>query len=206
MELILKILYFFTLALAFALMEIENEGKFGWSEKSQTWYRLGKNIPQPFRTFLGQKPLTGYHLFLFSAAILVGHMSFFQGVPWTPTNELQALAIYLAWTPLWDHLWLIFNPHYKLTEVRKAWWYARSKLVFGLIPLESSLQWAISLLFIILAVSLGLPAQKITEHLLFLSGLLFLTIFSHFTLAPLFKRWYLQMHASDDRDKSGIFH
>lgn len=71
-----RIVYWFTIALVFALFEVEVEGKFGWSEKSQTWHLSGQKVPNVLRLFLGEKPLTGYHIFVFLSAFLISHMHF----------------------------------------------------------------------------------------------------------------------------------
>lgn len=102
MQTIINSAYWFFVSLMFALFEVENEGKYGWSTRSQTWFVLPKHLPEWMKKFFN-KPLTGYH--------------FFMGIPWTLKTEFYALAVYLAWTPLWDLLWLIFNPNYGIEKL-----------------------------------------------------------------------------------------
>lgn len=192
-------IYLFVLSLVFALLEIEIEGKYGWSEKTQTWYRYN---PKAFiNKFLGGKPLTGYHLMVFGTAILISHLPFFFYMPWNIGNEFWILAIHFAWTPLWDYLWMVFNPHYGISEFKqnKVWWYQNSIWVAGVMPLEQLMQWGISLVFALLA-------NRLAGQFQLLLGFVLLTLISNFTLVPFYKKWYWKMRESDDRLKTRIFH
>lgn len=193
------IIYLFILALVFALLEIEIEGKYGWSEKTQTWYRYDPRAT--VNKFLGGKPLTGYHIFIFGSAILISHLPFVFNLPWNIKNELWILAIHFAWTPLWDYLWMVFNPHYGISEFKqnKVWWYQNSVWIGGVMPMEQIIQWGISLV-------LAWFSGKIVSQLLLLVWFVGLTIVSNFTLVPIYRKWYWQMRESDDRDKVNIFH
>lgn len=197
MEIITRAVYFFVLALAFALFEVESEGKHGWSARSQTWFVLPKHFPNWLKRIFN-KPLTGYHIFVFVAAFFVSHWHFFMGVSWSWKMEFQALAIYLAWSPLWDYLWLLFNPHYGVSKLGSGgfWWYKESWWVGGLVPFENVGQWILSLLFAFLA-------GKFFDQIVFLGILSGLTLVSAFTLAPLYQKWSRHMRRIDDRKTDG---
>lgn len=192
-------IYLFILALVFALLEIEIEGKYAWSEKTQTWYRY--NPKSLINKFLGGKPLTGYHIMVFGTAVLISHLPFIFGLVWSIQNELWILAIHFAWTPLWDYLWIVFNPHYGISEFKqnKTWWYQNSVWLAGVMPMEQIVQWGISVLFAILA-------NKFVSQIQLLGGFALLTLISHYTLVPIYRKWYWQMRKSDDRNKVNIFH
>lgn len=185
----------------YAWFEIELEGRYGWSEKTQTWYRSSHKYPHWLKLFLGQKPLTGYHIPAFIAVFLMAHMHFMMGVVWTWHNELIALATYLAWAPLWDYLWMLFNPWYGIHKLgpKHEWWYQYSYWVFGIVPVENVTQWGISLL-------LAAGGGFLLQQALFLLGLAFLTLVSVLGLAPKFIKWSRYMHKTDDREKVHIFH
>lgn len=201
MDLVAKTAFWFVVALMYAWFEIESEGKYGWSEKTQTWYRSFQSYPKWLRIFLGRKPLTGYHLPAFMAVFLISHMHFFMGVTWTVQKELVAMATYMAWAPLWDYLWLLFNPYYGVGHLgpKNVWWYRYSYWVFGVVPIENVVQWGITLL-------LAAAGGFLMNQILFLLGLVGLTVVSTFGLAPVFGRWNRYMHKTDDRSEVKVFH
>ncbi len=210
MEIFLKALFWFALALAYAIAEIEIEGKYGWSEKTQTWYRTFNHHRNSWflKYIMGGKPLTGYHIPVFIIAFLISHAHFFMGIPWTFSRELIALAIYTAWAPLWDNLWIIFNPYYGFENgnKEKIWWYSKTIWFFNLFPLENVFQWLLSAGFAYLAYFFSKDAALLTSHLIFMGYLLVFSALAAFTLAPLYMKWYRHMRRHDDRDKAGISH
>ncbi len=207
MELIIKSLFLFIMALVFAAIEVESEGKYGWAEKAPTWYRKTGFIPWLYGFAMGQKPLTGYHLFMFFVPIMIFHLHFIMGVKWTLAGELQSWAIYFAWCPLWDFLWFILNPNYGIKNFKKEniWWHAKSPWIFGLFPSDYFVGWLISLLF---AFSSAYPTENymiIISHA-FMLGLFLIYIGLAIFLSPLYHRWCHWMRKKDDRDKVKIFH
>ncbi len=182
-----------------ALIEIEIEGKYGWSEKTETWYRYS---PQNFiNKFMGGKPLTGYHIMVFGTAMLVSHLPFVFELPWNFTNELWILAIYLTWTPLWDYLWFVFNPNYQASDFRKnkLWWYQNSYWLAGVMPVEQLLQWVIAL-------GLAFIAGKLFDVGGMMLIMVIMTAIASVVIVPVYKKWYLRMRLIDDRSKVNIFH
>jgi hypothetical protein len=135
--LVLKIVFWSFFATIVACVEIEAEGKYGWAEKMPTWYRVQGFLPRLFGFFMNGKPLTGYHAFMFFVPLLIFHVPFVSGIPWTGPAELQALAMYFAWSVLWDYHWFVLNPHYagRFSKDR-VWWHKKSPWVFGIFPLD----------------------------------------------------------------------
>jgi len=201
-------LFWFVLALVFACLEIEAEGKFGWAEKMPTWYRNHGLIPRIYGIAMGGKPLTGYHSFMFFLPIIIFHAQFFQGVQWSLQGELIAWAIYFAWCPIWDYLWFILNPHYTFENFRKkyVWWHAGSIWIGDRIPLDYVMSWAISIGIAYIALLFDKSGSDVfSNHLNFISLLFTFTIATIF-FAPLYHRWYFFMRKTDDRETTHISH
>jgi len=94
-------LFWFVLALVFAAVEVEIEGRNGWAEKLPTWYRTTGFWARLYGLVMRGKPLTGYHLFMFFLPLLAMHSGFFLGLAPTLAAELEVLAIYAFWVSLW---------------------------------------------------------------------------------------------------------
>ncbi len=187
----------FVLAVLLALVEIEIEGKYGWAEKTQTWYRK----PGFFgNTFLSGKPITGYFIFLNLFILIFFHISFFLGLAWTLSSELYTLSLWFAFLPLWDFLWFVLNPNYTLKNFKKdkVWWFNRSDWLFSIFPAEYLYSWLISLVFAFIA-------GMLVEQLITLSCFVILTIITCI-VAKNYHKFYINMRKRDDRKKVGIFH
>lgn len=188
---IISAIFFFILALLLALIEIESEGKYGWAEKAQTWYRKSK-----FWGFFFQgKPLTGYHLCLFPFILLAFHTGFFLGLPWTIGKELSILALYFLFSPTWDFLWFVLNPNYTIKNFRKnkVWWFSESRWILNLFPADYLYAVIISFIFAFFA------NNFINNFIIFITflALTFITII----LSPLYHKWYKNMRKRDDRKR-----
>lgn len=194
------------LALALALLEIEIEGAHGWAEKLPTWYRVRGAAATLFRVVGGAKPLTGYHLVMLVFTLLVIHLPFAAGIPWSLPAELSTLAAYILWTLLWDFLWFVFNPAYGARKFRKAhvWWFARQPWVAGVIPADYLVGAAVSVLLAEGAVLLGDVDALRAQELLLCWFLIAAAV--GVALAPLYRRWYGWMRRRDERESAGIFH
>ena len=210
MDLFLKSAFWYVVALLWAFAEIELEGKYGWSEKAQTWYRTVTHHPKSLliRFIMFGKPLTGYHIPIFLLVLLIAHAHFFMGIRWSIANELSALALYLAWPSLWDNLWLFLNPHYGFNNIgpEKIWWYSKSIWLFGKFPLENVVQWMLSIVVAFSTLPLTGNKSIFISHMILLG---YFAVFSSFTvivLAPLYKKFYFGMRTHDDRDAAEIFH
>ena len=201
-------LFWFFVAMVFAAVEIEVEGKHGWAEKSATWFRTKGLAAKIYGVFMGGKPLTGYHLFMFFLPLLVFHSHFAMGVPWSFARELLVFAMYFAWLPTWDFLWFVLNPEYGVKKFKKqnVWWHARSHWLFNVTPLDYLFGWGISLLFGFAASVVSDSIEVFIGHIQFLAWFAVFTFLTIFLVAPLYKRWHAKMRQRDDRPSSGIFH
>jgi len=120
------------MSLLFALVEIELEGKFGWSEQTPT-----PNIGS------SKSSLTLYHLymamFMFTAFVAI----FFVNGDVTTSNVLYMFAMALWFFTLEDIFWFILNPNYKLPGLKHAWWHNKISntvpVIYILFPIISTL-------------------------------------------------------------------
>ena len=200
--------FWFFLAMIFAAIEIEIEGKHGWAEKTSTWFRT-KGLPAKlYGLFMGGKPLTGYHLFMFFLPILMFHSHFVMGVSWSVEAELLVFALYFAWMPTWDFLWFVLNPYYGVKKFKKqnVWWHARSHWLFNVTPLDYLFGWGVSLALAGLATRQTSDTTLFANHVQLLFWFFIFTTLAILFLAPLYKRWHAKMRQRDDRPTSGIFH
>ncbi|MFA4831319.1 MAG: hypothetical protein WC862_03120 [Patescibacteria group bacterium] len=192
--------YLFALALLFAAIEVEIEGRHGWAEKLPTWYRREGVVARMYGVVMGGKPLTGYHAFMFFLPLIIFHLPFVWGMEWSSKQEWRTIAIYFAWCPLWDFLWFILNPAYKLAGFRKdsIWWHSKSYWMFGLFPIDYLTGWTIS-------VVIAAFGNDLDSHIQMLGLFLALTCLTY-GWSPLYHRWYKWMRRKDDRTKVNIFH
>jgi hypothetical protein len=124
-----RLVFYFLIAILtsfiFALLEIQIEGEHGWAAKLPTWRfhpRLFKYIPG------GNKPLTGYHLYLWWLLITIPHFSFLF-TPWSAGKELFTLSFVVFILRLEDFLWFVLNPSYGIAKFQAKhipwhtnWW------------------------------------------------------------------------------------
>ncbi|HZX49589.1 MAG TPA: hypothetical protein VFE94_00355 [Candidatus Paceibacterota bacterium] len=201
-------LFWFLVAMLFAAIEIEIEGKHGWAEKTSTWFRTKGLAARLYGLAMGGKPLTGYHLFMFFLPLLVVHSHFVMGVPWSVEAELLALALYFVWMPTWDFLWFVLNPYYgvKKFKKQKVWWHARSHWLFNITPLDYLFGWGLSVVLAVAATLVADDLRLVFWHLHFMVWFFFFTVLTILLVAPLYKRWHAKMRQRDDREASGIFH
>ena len=105
-----------SLSIIFALLEIQIEGKNGWASALPTWkfYRSWfKYIPG------GNKPITGYHTFLWIFIFLYAHVSFLFA-SWSIGKEALIVSFVMLVLRLEDFLWFVFNPNYGLKKFKKG--------------------------------------------------------------------------------------
>ena len=106
---LVHILYTILLAVLYALVEIQIEGKAGWARHLPTF-----RINVFFRKFLGGKPLTGYHIFMLMTFVVVFHAMMHNEMSWR--NEIQIFGL-LNWFFVIEEIsWFILNPHYTLQK------------------------------------------------------------------------------------------
>ena len=123
-----RAVFWFVVALLFAAVEVESEGKRGWAENMPTWYRTSGPAARMYGRLMGGKPLTGYHLFMFFLPLFAMHSAFVSGARWSLASELEQLALYFVWAPMWDYLWFVLNPAYGAGGFKRhrVWWHAKS--------------------------------------------------------------------------------
>lgn len=116
------------LAVILALWEIQIEGADGWAAKLPAW-RITKGF---FFKLMGNRPVTGYHLYLSCFLIAAAHFPLFF-VPWTWRLECLLIGFYIGMGLVEDFLWFVFNPHYGIKNFRKGkiWWH---KTWWGPVP------------------------------------------------------------------------
>lgn len=204
MNLPVACLLFCLYALLVACVEIEIEGAHGWAERLPTWYRVSGPVARFYFLVSGGRPLTGYHVTMVPALFLSFHLAFALGRDWSPAAELQILAVWALWVPLWDAIWFFFNPAYGLAGFRKGrvWWHpgwigrVPSAYVVGVV---ASLALA------------GVGATVAGDRSLFTDQLVLLAAFVAFAvvcvlIAPIYMRLYRHTHTPDfdERDRVDI--
>lgn len=206
MDILLSSLFWFALAVVFACVEIEAEGKNGWAENMPTWYRTTGLAARVYGILMGGKPLTGYHTWMFFLPVMIFHAPFVQGVEWTVQAELSCWAMYFAWCPLWDYLWFVLNPHYTFKNFRKenVWWHGGSPWILNRMPLDHLIAWAVSVAIAALTAQVG-EGSPLKNHLC-LMGLFAAFTIAAIIAAPLYHRWYKYMRRMDEREKAPIRH
>lgn len=204
----LPTLFWFVLALVFAALEIESEGKYGWAQKMPTWYRKTGLAAAIYGRLMGGKPLTGYHSFMFFLPIMVFHAGFALGAPWSLKAELMTWAMYFAWCPLWDYLWFVLNPEYGAENFRQknVWWHAQSPWVLGRFPADYLAGAGLSIGFAALAAWNVGDAAVVTQHLKVMGLLLAMTFATILFVGKPYRAWRTRMLAHDERHLAGIFH
>lgn len=184
----------------FAILEVENEGKYGWAEKTQSGSKSEKELPRIISFFMGEKPLTGYHLVLFPLVVLLTHAHFLMGVQWNIEEELKTIALYLLWTPLWDYLWFVYNPFYSLKNLKTAWWYKEEYLLFGLFPKSNVIQWILSIVLVSISALILNKPELLLNHLELLILFILFTLLSILCLAPFYKKFYKRIRNGNNRN------
>lgn len=104
---LIHLFYTVIMALIYALLEIQVEGKNGWCRNLPTF-----RINVFFKKFLGGKPLTGYHIYMLLTFLIVFHAMMHEHLSWR--NEANTIGLMSLFFLLEDVFWFIFNPHYTL--------------------------------------------------------------------------------------------
>jgi hypothetical protein len=193
----------FVYALLFAFVEIEIEGEHGWAERLPTWYRVTPRYARVFIWATSGKPLTGYHLLMIPLAFLSFHLGFAFGQPWSATQEVSVVALFMFWFLIWDFLWFLFNPHFGWKRFRpgQVWWLGKRWL--GPFPLE---YWHGLLLSVAVA---ALPwlvrdnGQPLLKHAITCALLLAATAASAL-FVPAYHRWYRHMRREGADERSQV--
>jgi hypothetical protein len=98
------------------LLEIQIEGKNGWAKELPTWRIYPKNTPKIISSlFAKDRPLTGYHTYLFSFIFLIAHF-WILTTKWNFKTELLTLAFFAGFTTIEDFLWFVLNPNFGISK------------------------------------------------------------------------------------------
>ena len=190
----------FLWAFGLAGIEIEIEGGVGWAERLPTWYLKRGLTGRIYGIVMGQRPLTGYHVYAFTIPMLILHLPYVMGVHWTLAGELRTVATYFVLAVVWDYLWFVLNPAYTVKRFRRGnvWWFEVPWI--WRFPLDYYLGVAFSLVLVALAALADSSWEPMRRQLWFLAGLAVL-VGVVVLLAPLYHRWYRHMRraGADDR-------
>lgn len=128
---VLYFLFAILLSLILALLEIQIEGKDGWAQRLPTW-----RYYRPWFKYLpgGNKPLTGYHSYLWSLLFIYSHLAFLFTI-WSIGKELIILSFLIFVLRLEDFLWFVLNPNYGISKFKRGFisWH---KQWLGLLPTQ----------------------------------------------------------------------
>ena len=117
MKIMLLFIFIISAATTLSALEVQIEGKDGWAARLPT-FRLKKKM--------GEKPITGYHLFILSFTLIIFHFPLFFTC-WSLKKEFLLLGAYIFMWTLEDFLWFVLNPHYGLRKFNKnnpdIWWH-----------------------------------------------------------------------------------
>ena len=123
---LIKVFYFFILAILIAILEIQIEGADGWAAKLPAWRaKLGGKLDKIFKKLSWGKDLTGYHLALNVFLFIFMHWPFVWHGTWNIWDELEVLAIFVLFMIVWDFLWFVLNPRFSLRKFNNenVWWH-----------------------------------------------------------------------------------
>jgi len=124
---LLKYSYLFVIILALSALEVQIEGRYGWTKKLPTW-RIKSKI---FGFFMGGKELTGYLFYMLSLLFLLFHLPFFGGAAWTWQAEIEILFLFIIFSAFWDFLWFLLNPYYGLANFKPSYVYWHQQWILG---------------------------------------------------------------------------
>ncbi len=122
MEHLFFALYLLASAFVFARVEIEIEGPNGWADKLPTWRIANKWT----KLFYGDRPLTGYHLWMQVFVVMMAHLPFaLHAWQWSWAMELRVIGFIILFFIVEDFLWFVLNPAFGLRRFRRdhIWWH-----------------------------------------------------------------------------------
>lgn len=194
------------LAFSFAAAEVEIEGSYGWAERLPTWYRVRSRAARLVGVVLRDKPLTGYHVFMFALSACAFHLPFGFGVRWSAATELVVLAAYAVFIVCWDYLWFALNPAYGPRRFRPgAIWWLPGPWLMG-VPVDYLV--ALGASFVLAGLAWAIDGPPILrDHVILVAGMALLTALAA-ALSPLYHRWHARMRApgTDERHLAPIRH
>ncbi len=131
-------------AVLLAKVEIHIEGSAGWAEKLPTW-RLKNRWT---RLLLGNRPLTGFHLYLQLYILATAHIPFLLCLaPLSWQGECRVLSYVILLWATEDFLWFVLNPAFGIRNFRReriwwhsaTWWWIMPREYWVFVPLAITL-------------------------------------------------------------------
>ena len=142
----IKHIKFFTfsllVAIAMAHLEVQIEGSGGWAANLPTWKISTINI---FGLVgYNEKPITGYHVYLWLFSFLLTHTAFIFN-KWSIKKEFTLLSFYVFFTTFEGVIWFIINPEFGLTKFLNGniSWYTEPFFLY--LPIEYWVRFAIGI-------------------------------------------------------------
>src|SRR5579862_95248 len=123
MQHLVFVVYLFAAAFALARVEIEIEGPHGWAANLPTWRIQNKWT----RIFYGNRPLTGYHVWLQVFVFIMAHLPLALGLwGWSLALEMRIIGFIILFFIVEDFLWFVVNPAYGIRRFARQhiWWHA----------------------------------------------------------------------------------
>ena len=197
-----RTLLLFLWAFGLAGIEIEIEGGVGWAERLPTWYLKRGLTGRIYGIVMGQRPLTGYHVYAFTIPMLILHLPYVMGVDWSVAAELRTIATYFVLAVIWDYLWFVLNPAYTVRRFRRGnvWWFEVPWI--WRFPLDYYLGVGFSIVLVAIDCLVDGSLELMRRHLWFVAGLAIL-VAAVVVLAPLYHRWYRHMRRAGADDRAG---
>lgn len=146
----LFIIFLFLTSSLFALLEIQIEGKDGWAANLPTW-KISKKLNGIFKTFIDpDKPITGYHTYLWIFLLLLVHFPFLI-TSWSIQKEYFILSYYWLMLSLEDFLWFVYNPSYGIKKFSSKYIKWHTVWLLGL-PIQYWIKFPLGILLYYLAI------------------------------------------------------
>jgi len=120
---IIIFIYIIILAAMVAQLELQIEGKkTGWASKLSCW-RIENRITN---LILGNKPLTGYHVWLLTTLLFAFH-NIYLYVSFNLKTEMQCLGYFSWFLVIEDFMWFIENNYFGIRNFKKGriFWHKR---------------------------------------------------------------------------------
>ncbi len=133
-------LYVVATAAACAMAEIHIEGAHGWAEALPTWRKKNRLT----RLLIGDKPLTGYHTFMWLSVAALLHSAYGLGLAtFSLRTEARVVSFLILFGVLEDFLWFVLNPSFGIRRFSPgnvwwhagSWWWFMPREYWGFLPL-----------------------------------------------------------------------
>jgi len=183
----IKYFYLFLVILALAALEVQIEGRYGWTKKLPTW-RIKSKL---FGFFMGGKELTGYLFYMLLLLFMLFHLPFLGGAAWTFASEVEIIFLFLLFSVFWDFLWFLLNPYYGLAHFKPSYVYWHQQWILG-IPLDYPRGIIISLMIAFLDYPNGLAKWGLACGVFLICTLIIILINQLQRKRPVYwkKHWY----------------